>query len=564
MPPILVLSLLILILLPQSTLQVTPSWKSTLAKVRSLKTPTSLPFTLTSLGPTNFTKRGLNATTTTLTAWEVAWESKVLSWRAIAQQLGTDLGYSIEFTNNTYYPITSPVKIWDDLLKKSTIDRPGADRPATTLITPPTLPHPPIPHTDLSTPTFHITIVTTACLPWMTGTAVNPLLRASYLHQYRRDLHHNARPVTLLVPYLDRREDQVRVFGRYMFEDEEAQEGHVRAWLRDTAELPAAADSETGIRISFYAARQNEIENSIYSMGDITKQIPDGRADICLLEEPEHLNWYRAPGEGWTSKFRHVVGIIHTNYYVYALEQPAAIIRAPGMKLLCSWMVRAHCHKAIKLSGTLGVFAEEKEIVENVHGVRESFLEVGRKVSDGTIELPRDTVYFIGKMLWSKGLDNLLDLLAYADDKAGLRVRLDMYGNGPDKDAAERKAVETPGNVTFHGAIDHAELGGTHKIFVNPSLSEVLCTTSAEALAMGEWEGEGEVRRAQSAESETNGSWKRAAQSALLGASPASAGTLLANPPAMSTHPSHRFCAPLPTNLPPRRQVCNPSEPPEQ
>ena len=29
----------------------------------------------------------------------------------------------------------------------------------------------------------------------------------------------------------------------------------------------------------------------------------------------------------WTKKFKHVVGIVHTNYFVYATEQPAALIR---------------------------------------------------------------------------------------------------------------------------------------------------------------------------------------------------------------------------------------------
>jgi len=46
-----------------------------------------------------------------------------------------------------------------------------------------------------------------------------------------------------------------------------------------------------------------------------------------ILEEPEHLNWYRAPGDDWTEKFKHVVGVVHTNYFVYAQEQPAALIR---------------------------------------------------------------------------------------------------------------------------------------------------------------------------------------------------------------------------------------------
>jgi digalactosyldiacylglycerol synthase len=39
-------------------------------------------------------------------------------------------------------------------------------------------------------------------------------------------------------------------------------------------------------------------------------------------------------------------------------------------------MARAYCDKVIKLSATLQKFAEEKEIVCNVHGVRERFLQV--------------------------------------------------------------------------------------------------------------------------------------------------------------------------------------------
>ena len=27
-------------------------------------------------------------------------------------------------------------------------------------------------------------------------------------------------------------------------------------------------------------------------MGDISDLIPDDKADVCVLEEPEHLNWY--------------------------------------------------------------------------------------------------------------------------------------------------------------------------------------------------------------------------------------------------------------------------------
>jgi digalactosyldiacylglycerol synthase len=194
------------------------------------------------------------------------------------------------------------------------------------------------------------------------------------------------------------------------------------------------------------------------------------------------------------------------------------------MKLLCAWMIRAHCHRVIKLSGTLGKFAPEKELVENVHGVRGKFLEIGDELKDKLLladgandpvfgSEADPSVYFIGKMLWSKGLGSLMELLKYAEDSAGLKLKVDMYGGGPDMDAADEKAKKLGLDMPFHGPIDHPELGWSHKvrggmsrimskvarsltnslspfpikIFINPSTSEVLCTTVAEAIAMNKF-----------------------------------------------------------------------------
>lgn len=349
-----------------------------------------------------------------------------------------------------------------------------------------------VPHTDIAEKSNRILIVTTAALPWMTGTAVNPLLRAAYMTTGRSEVGGS---VTLMLPWLERRHDQEQVYGaNKVFESPEEQEKFIRGWLRDSAKLPIPSEE---LKIKWYTAWQNKAENSVYSMGDITALIPEEEVDICILEEPEHLNWYRAPGDSWTDKFKHVVGIIHTNYFVYAQDQPAAFVRAPAMRLLCSWMCRAHCHRIIKLSGTLGQFAPEKELIENVHGIRASFLDAGKEVSNRIRTSPQNdpvfggeaepSVYFIGKMLWSKGIGSLMDLLIYAEENAGIKIKVDMYGGGPDKDAAETRADSLGANMTFHGPIDHAELALRHKIFINPSTSEVLCTTVAEALGMGKF-----------------------------------------------------------------------------
>lgn len=42
-------------------------------------------------------------------------------------------------------------------------------------------------------------------------------------------------------------------------------------------------------------------------------------------------------------------------------------------------MARAYCHKIIKLSGVIQSLAPEKEVVCNVHGVRQKFLDVGQE-----------------------------------------------------------------------------------------------------------------------------------------------------------------------------------------
>jgi hypothetical protein len=235
---------------------------------------------------------------------------------------------------------------------------------------------------DLTRPGRTIHVVTTAALPWMTGTSVNPVLRAAYLCKMTKRINEQEdkviviqpkQCVALVVPWLELEEDRLELYGpQYNFTCPEDQESYIRTWMRDQAGLVEEADSEVGLKIIFYAARYHSGLKSIFAMGDICNVIKDDEeADVCILEEPEHLNWYRAPGDGWTKKFNFVVGIMHTNYKEYAAGHYSGLWTSPAIGIMSSAMVRAYCHKVVKLSDTLQTYAPEKEQVSNVHGVRQ-------------------------------------------------------------------------------------------------------------------------------------------------------------------------------------------------
>jgi len=69
-------------------------------------------------------------------------------------------------------------------------------------------------------------------------------------------------------------------------------------------------------------------------------------------------------------KFKHVIGVVHTNYLVYTRSISGGVLMEPLVYYLNQGMCRAYCHKIIKLSGALQEFAAEKEVISNVHGMR--------------------------------------------------------------------------------------------------------------------------------------------------------------------------------------------------
>ena len=114
---------------------------------------------------------------------------------------------------------------------------------------------------------------------------------------------------------------------------------------------------------------------------------------------------------------------------------------------MSSAMIRAYCHKVIKLSNTLQSYAVEKESTSNVHGVRSNFWHEGQrrsKLPSSWDDIPKNStsIYFIGKLLWAKGLDLMLELEDYYKQYTGEYFPIDIFGSGPDQRAITR---------AFHG-----------------------------------------------------------------------------------------------------------------
>jgi len=89
----------------------------------------------------------------------------------------------------------------------------------------------------------HVAIVTTASLPWMTGTAVNPLFRAAYLSQSAKQ------KVTLLVPWLCKSDQELVYPSSLTFTSPEEQEVYIRSWLEERIGFKA------DFKISFYPGK---------------------------------------------------------------------------------------------------------------------------------------------------------------------------------------------------------------------------------------------------------------------------------------------------------------------
>jgi digalactosyldiacylglycerol synthase len=169
------------------------------------------------------------------------------------------------------------------------------------------------------------------------------------------------------------------------------------------------------------------------------------RAVCQILDEPEHLNWYHH-GAQWTDVYKHVVGVVHTNYGYYSRYEERSggagdippRVRELIMTSLNALVCRAHVDVTVRLSGALPTMPPDGGVVCNVHGVycarlashpsptpsnriqphpiashpiasqvRSDFLAIGASAAELDDVARHDAfdggAYLLGKALWTKG-----------------------------------------------------------------------------------------------------------------------------------------------------------------
>lgn len=307
---------------------------------------------------------------------------------------------------------------------------------------------------------FDIIVLSTAALPWRTGPSIFSVWHAGGFAQ----LGHKT---ALGLPWLDRK-SQIKLWGKELFKSPQEQED----WVRKEAEhmnVPALPS------IFFFKGVFSKAAYSIFITEDPFKALP--AADYYVIEEPEHFGWLPVVSTRSKIAAKKILGIVMTNYGFY-IRRPGRPDRALFAKLVEArnkQLMRKHTDIIAPLSPAVDLENLNHPIArQQVTGVLDAF----KTVPD--VQADNQGVYFMGRLVWEKALDIVIDTARTLD------LPIDIYGEGPHQGEMEARAKKINAPVQFKGpAFSPWEPIANYRVFFNPSLSEVLCTTTAEALVAG-------------------------------------------------------------------------------
>jgi digalactosyldiacylglycerol synthase len=314
---------------------------------------------------------------------------------------------------------------------------------------------------------MHITLITTATIPWFTGPAISSIERIYAIHQA-------GHKVTLYAPWV-KPEIQRYIFPEgleFMTKDEHLL--YLHAYL---------SQHRRELEVKLYDA--NWEQNCLLPATSLDQLIEP--CDILILEEAEHLLWnqilYRK-----IEKAQYIIGIIQTNYRergkysisFFNLKIQLFLLILPYYNAL---ICRRNCDRVISVSRSIDYAAPV--MIAPINGIRDVFLSSHNQIENN--QFIKD-FYYLGSVAWEKNFKQLIEFCQ------GCQVTIDIYGSGIHY-SCDSTMDQIVNYSHKHG--DYLNFCGTtsepqktlkpYKTYISCSTSEGYCAANAEAIAMGKF-----------------------------------------------------------------------------
>jgi len=308
---------------------------------------------------------------------------------------------------------------------------------------------------------YDVVIVTTASLPWRTGPSFLSLWHAVGLKD--QGFH-----VAYIIPWLSPK-CQKKLYGKIYFYNQEDQ---ISCLQKEALRL----DMSTIPEILFYPAYYFSSLRSILPTKNIFSTIPS--CDTIILEEPEHLCWHPFSSSKSISSQTKVIGCVYTNYEYYISNAMPKGFQWVGV-LIGKWnrsLMKKYTDMILSISPAVNLKKLYHPHEEGrITGVLAPYFKVAPVLEN------EKRIYFLGRLVWDKGFNMLIKI----SSKTGLKI--DVYGDGPDEVSIKKASQKAGASLNFMGPSSSPweEVLPKYKIFLNPSVSEVLCTATADALVAG-------------------------------------------------------------------------------
>jgi len=311
---------------------------------------------------------------------------------------------------------------------------------------------------------MHVSLITTATVPWFTGPAISSIER---IHAIQQEGHET----TLYTPWV-KPEIQRYIFPKELeFKTKDEHLSYLQSYLHENGR---------SVNVKMYDA--NWEHNCMLPATSLNEFIDP--CDVLILEEAEHLLWNQLFRQK-LNKAKYILGIIQTNYKARSKNSTDASHLKIRIFMAISpyyhaWICQRHCDRVISVSRSIQ-YASPIHVAA-VNGIRDSFLQ-----PQTHHHFDKD-FYYLGSVAWEKNFKQLIEFCRFCQVAIDIYGSGTNYGRGSTMDEIIAYSRQHGNHLNFKGSTPKPhETVKPYKTYISCSVSEGYCAANAEAIAMGKF-----------------------------------------------------------------------------